>query len=137
MEFEELKKKSKAAKTANRIEQKTKDMGKESTSVNEENNGNLKIGNTNENQKKKRKKQRKQNDNEEIPEKVKKVEIESETGVDTTGQDEQDLEETVSKEITYVRDLKKWVIKNCILPPRKLSRVSNYRHLINERNNNQ
>ena len=102
MEFEELKKKSKAAKTENQIEQKveTKDIGKESKSGNEENKGNMKKGNANEKQKKKRKKQKKENDNEDVPEKMKKVELEIETGVDSTGKNEKDLEETVSKEIT-------------------------------------
>ena len=99
MEFEELKKKSKAAKTETQIEQKVgaKDIGKEITSGNAENNDKKK-GNVNENQKKKRKKQKKQNDNEDVPEKMKK--IESETGIDTKGKEEKDLEETASKEIT-------------------------------------
>ena len=105
MEFEELKKKSKAAKTENQIEQKVeaKDIGKESKSGDEENKGNTKKCNANENvvtQKKKRKKQKKENDNEDVPEKMKKVELEFETGVDSTGKNEKDLEETVSKEIT-------------------------------------
>ena len=97
-----MKKKSKAAKTENQIEQKveTKDIGKESKSGNEENKGNMKKGNANEKQKKKRKKQKKENDNEDVPEKMKKVELEIETGVDSTGKNEKDLEETVSKEIT-------------------------------------
>lgn len=97
-----MKKKSKAAKTENQIEQKVeaKDIGKESKSGNEENKVNTKKGNANENQKKKRKKQKKQNDNEDVPEKMKKVELASETGVDSAGKNEKDLEETVSKEIT-------------------------------------
>ena len=94
-----MKKKTKAAKTENQIEHKVeiKDSGKE------QNKGDTKKGNVTENevtQKKKRKKQKKQNDNEDVPEKIKKVEHESEMAVDSTGKNEKDLEETVSKEIT-------------------------------------
>ena len=100
-----MKKKSKAAKTENQIEHKVeiKDSGKESKSGKEEDKGDTKKGNVTENevtQKKKRKKQKKQNDNEDVPEKIKKVEHESEMAVDSTGKNEKDLEETVSKEIT-------------------------------------